>query len=306
MYELIELVAKRIILYVFLLNSFAVLSQEKFEGKIYYEITYTDPISKTPSDAEKAVFFYKKNQARFENEDNSSSIVYDYERGDQLTIVNIPSLGYMQAVLSNIPRVESYKSEKLSETKTILGHKCNKITASTNTNNEVSTATGYADFNYKIVIGLDNQGNAIFSPLFFEQVSKLADGTTVTRKVISLQEDFYDDRIFSLDYPAGFNFLDDRKEKIYEVPKGYEPDEDWEFYSKLITPELEEIVATALKSEDFDTATLINTIIEKRKKGKLYRSKTIQQLQDMITAALNEENYEAAEEMKTEIINRSK
>lgn len=291
----------------FTLHSFIVIAQKKFEGKVSFKITYND-VSQGDSVAEtqKAVFFYKLNHVRFETEDNSTAVIYDYEMGDQLTLVNIPSLEYRQAVLSNISRVDNSKIEKSDEVKSILGHKCNKVVISTFSNSQETKSVGYADFDYKIIIGLDLSGNAIYSPLFFEQETKLPDGTIISQKIIGLQEDFFDENLFSLDYPEGYNFLDERKDLTNESSKSYVPDKDLEYYSKLTTVELEAIVSTALPSEDFDTATMIKGIIEKRQKGKLYRSKTIKELQDLITIALDKEDFEAAEEMKTEIINRSK
>lgn len=293
--------------FLFLFYSSLTIAQQKFEGKIVYEITFTDTSQPAAEiEKQKAAFFYIKNSVRFETDENKTAIIYDYEKGDQLTIVNIPVLEYKQAVLSNIARVDDANIEKSEETKSILGYKCNKVNLTSFSGNQETKSVGYADFNYKIIIGLDMSGNAIYSPLFFEQKTKLPDGGAILQKIVSLDEDFFDDKLFSLDYPDGYKFLDDRKNIVNEVSKPYTPDQDWEYYSKLTTVELEAIVATALPSEDFDTATLIKAIIEKRKKGKLYRSKTIKELQEMITAALDKEDFEAAEEMKIEIINRSK
>jgi hypothetical protein len=293
--------------FLFLLHSFLAIGQKKFEGKANYEITFADAKQDSSSaEKQKVAFFYKKNQVRFETHDNSSTVIYDYERGDQLTLVNVPSLEYKEAALSNIPRVEKVSLDKSEEFKSILGHKCYKVLLSSFVNNEVTKSVGYADFDYKIIIGLDLSGNAIYSPLFFEQTTNLSSGGVLNQKILSLDEDFFDEKLFSLDYPEGYHFIDERKDLTNEASKSYSADRDWEYYNKLTTTELEAIVSTALPSEDFDTATMIKSIIEKRQKGKLYRSKTIKELQDMITAALIKEDFEAAEEMKTEIINRSK
>jgi hypothetical protein len=297
----------QLIIFSFLLSSFLAIGQKKFEGKAVFEIIYSDKTQDSLIvENQNAAFFYKKNSVRFETADNATSIVYDYEKGDQLTLVNIPSLEYRQAVRSNIVRIDAFKIEKSEESKIIFGHKCYKVVTSTFVNKQETKATGYADFDYKIIIALDLSGNAIYSPLLFEQETVLPDGGIINQKIISLDEDFFDERLFSLDYPLDYNFLDDRKTFINEGSKSFVPDEDWNYYNKLTTVQLEAIVSTALPSEDFETATMIKDIIKKRQTGKLYRSKTINELQDLITIALNKEDFEAAEEMKTEIINRSK
>lgn len=291
----------------FLLCSFLAFAQKKFEGKVTYELVLEDASgNNAESGKQTAVFFYNKNSVRFETDENNTAVIYDYERGDQLTLVDISVLDYKQAVLSNIARIDKSKIDKSDETKNILGRKCNKVIFTYSIAGQETKSTGYADFEYKIIIGLDISGNAIYSPLFFEQETKLPEGGAIIQKIVSLEEDFFDEKLFELDYPEGYNFLDERKSLTNETSKPYTPDNDWQYYSKLTTAELETIVTTALPSEDYDTATLIKAIIEKRKKGKFYRSKTIKELQDMITAALSKEDFETAEEMKTEIINRSK
>lgn len=298
-------------LLVIVFSSTISLCQKYFEGKAVTDISY----SNTPENMKssliptQSVWYYKKNKSRYESNSiikqgdktisYSSTMIFDYVKGDWMMLMDMPIYNLRTATLHNISKInaQNYKTEKLDDFKEILGHKCQKIIVISSVNNIETKISGYADMNYEINAGIDENGYSLNSPLFFESETEMATTGTIITKIVSLNEGIYDDSFFSLDCPSGYKLTDSRKSFNNGIKE--------EQFENISINELETKLAEALKIEDFDKAARLKDVIEKRG-GSLfkYKSKTIAELQEMLKKAVTTEDFDTATQIQEEIKKR--
>ena len=304
-------IKKALTLLVIVFSSTIALCQKYFEGKVVTDISY----SNTPENMKssliptQSVWYYKKNKSKYESNSNikqgdktisySSTMIFDYVKGDWLMLMDMPIYNTRNATIYNITKFNSqnYTTQKLDDFKEILGHKCQKIIVTSLVNNIETKMSGYADMNYKINAGIDENGYSVDSPLFFESETETATTGTILTKIVSLNEGIYDDSFFSVDCPSGYKLSDVRK----TFNNGIKEDQ----FEKFSVNELETQLSEALKTEDFDKAVKLKEVIEKRG-GSLfkYKSKTIAELQEMLKKAVAAEDFDTATQIQEEIKKR--
>ncbi len=327
----------------FALVPFVSFSQKTFEGKVVMEITWENVPEKMKIYYKTSVCttYYKKDKSRTESSSSNytSSIIDDYNLGKRLMFMDL-TIGIVKqktATISNLisPSIQSVTIEKIEEYKMINNYNCQKVIVTTTIDGKESKSYAFLNNDFSTNSVVLSSGKTYMN-LVMESINDITGAGTMIIKVKEIHEEAVSDDLFDLTPPRGYKVTDMTTKANMELlnkvsanlllkngssnvdlpgnnvatQKKIEPTQlkAVEKYTNVSDTDLKKLLNEALAKEDFETAHLLKTEIDTRKKNSMtkYSQNSDAELTKLLNDALKIEDYTAAQELKKEMDNRKK